>query len=360
MRSNPYSPWLLGALVAVATSLTACASGSEVVRVFDGQATAGPYISDEAYGAYARGALLEASGEYTDAATAYERALDASPGSAAIWVRLAAVRCRLGASVESELTEAYRLDPEYAPLWREWAQCSLGRGQAARARTLAERALAFDPDDEQTTLVLARIEERLGNAERAGELLVAQGVRSSGYAGIWRAALELAERRKDATLARLARAGLGRAGLRDPTRATHAVRSRALLAAIDRALLSNELDLARQLAPRAQLSAGALAVRAAAVGAARAAHNQADFVLDADPDNADAWIAGLVAADLLDDEARFETCLARWSASMSTPSPEAARLYRDLLDRRVGSAAARAWSTALLELGTSQATASPQ
>ena len=100
MRSSPYWPWLLGGLVVVAASVTACASGSEVVRVFDGHATVGPYISDEAYAAYARGALLEASGEYQGAAAAYQRALDASPESAAIWVRLAAVRCRLAATVE--------------------------------------------------------------------------------------------------------------------------------------------------------------------------------------------------------------------------------------------------------------------
>jgi tetratricopeptide (TPR) repeat protein len=346
MHSSRHRPSFLGGLVLIAASATACASGTDVVRIFDGQPTVGPYISDQAYAAYARGALLEASGEYQGAATAYERALDASPESAAIWVRLAAVRCRLGEPVESVISEAYKLDPEYAPLWREWAQCSLGRGQATRALTLAERALALDPDDEQTTLIMARIEEQLGNAERSGALLVAQGLRNPGSGAAWRAALELAERKKDATLARLARSGLGRAGLPDPTRAAKGARSRALLAAIDRALLSDELDLARQLASRARLSAGTLAVRAAAVGAVRAAYNQADFVLDADPSNADAWIAGLVAADLLDDEARFADGLARWSPAMGTPSPEAARLYRDLLARRVGSAAAQLWSAA--------------
>jgi tetratricopeptide (TPR) repeat protein len=327
-----------------------------VVRVFDGQATAGPYISDQAYAAYARGALLEASGEYQNAATAYEQALADLPESAAIWVRLAAVRCRLGASAERELAEARQLDPEYAPLWREWAQCRLGRGQTAQARVLAERALALDPDDEQTTLILASVEDRLGNAQRAGELLVAQGLRSPGSGAVWRAALELAERTKDATLTRLARAGLGRAGLPDPTLGARSARSRALLATIDRALLSGELDLARQLAPRARLSAGALAVRAAAAGAARAALDQADFVLDSDPANADAWTAGLVAADLLDDEPSFEKGLARWSPAMGTPSPEAARLYGDLLERRVGAPAARAWSTARPE----PTTASPE
>ncbi|MBN1607724.1 MAG: tetratricopeptide repeat protein [Polyangiaceae bacterium] len=348
-----YWSWLLGGLVAA--SATACAS-TQVVRVFDGQATAGPYVSDETYAAYVRGALLEASGEYQSAAAAYERALVDSPESAAIWVRLAAVRCRLGATAQAELSQAYQLDPEYAPLWREWAQCSLGRGQAARARTLAERGLALDPDDDQTTLLMARIEEQLGHTERSGELLVAQGMRSSGSGAVWRAALKLAQRGKDATLARIARAGLRHAGLPDPTRATQGARRLALLAVIDRALLADDLDLARQLAPRARLSAGALAVRAAVVGAARAAHNQAGFVLDADPINADAWIAGLVAADLLDDEARFESSLARWSPAMGTPSPEAARLYHDLLGRRVGSAAAHAWSAAL----PSHATPAPE
>lgn len=321
----------------------ACARGPDVVRVFDGEARVGPYITHETYAAYARGALLEASGEYQQAEVSYEKALADSPESAAIWVRLAAVRCRLGGAIEPGLAQARRLNPDYAPIWREWALCTLERGQASEARALAERALALDPDDESTTLLLARIEEQLGNEERSAELLLAHGIRGPGSGAVWRAALDLAERTKDPTLAALARAGLDRAGLPDPTYATQRARSRALLDAIDRALLADELDLARQLAPRARLSADALAVRAAVIGAARAALNQADFVLEADATNTDAWIAGLVAADLLDDEACFEDRLTRWSPPNTAPRPEAARLLGALLERRMGPEAARAW-----------------
>jgi tetratricopeptide (TPR) repeat protein len=339
---RPISAGRFGAVLVAIAGSTACAGGPQVVRVFDGQAIAGPYIGEEAYGAYARGAVLEASGDDRNAAVAYERALDSSPESAPIWVRLGAVKCRLGTSAQPAFVEARRLDPEYAPLWREWARCSFEHGLVEPARPLAERALALDPDDEQTTLLLAAIERKLGRRDRATALLVAQGVRDSGSGAVWRAVLTSAQRTKDPSLAALARAGLDRARLPDPS----TTRAASLGAAIDRALLADELDLARQLAPRARLSGSALAIRAVLVGAPRAALNQSDFVLDADPGNTDAWIAGLVAADLLGDDARFEDKLAQGLAMTTRPSGPAARLYAELLERRLGADAARAWRQA--------------
>jgi sugar/nucleoside kinase (ribokinase family) len=50
-------------------------------------------------------------------------------------------------------------------------------------------------------------------------------------------------------------------------------------------------------------------------------------VLTADPDDGDAWVAALVAADLQRDAAAFERAL----------------LFAQVLERRLGDAAAAAW-----------------
>ena len=86
----------------------------------------------------------------------------------------------------------------------------------------------------------------------------------------------------------------------------------------------------------------AISVRSAAFaelhsGRAERAHKQAQLELDADPSNADAWIAALVACDALRDPQCFESALTSLRTPSLAPSPEALGYLRDLLARRTGS-----------------------
>jgi len=65
--------------------------------------------------------------------------------------------------------------------------------------------------------------------------------------------------------------------------------------------------------------------------------------LRADPQDADARIAALVAADLAGDEATFADASTPPVAPMDAPSAEGAELLEALLARRVGRGAARAF-----------------
>jgi hypothetical protein len=124
-------------------------------------------------------------------------------------------------------------------------------------------------------------------------------------------------------------------------------KARTTLADVDAALARGAFDDARRLALAARLSSGALAVRAAATGAAAFAKDQAELVLAADPQNGDARVAAAVAADLLrDDQALLRTMV---DATRPGPplSPLAGLLMAELLDRRVGPDAKRAWMDAL-------------
>ena len=116
--------------------------------------------------------------------------------------------------------------------------------------------------------------------------------------------------------------------------------------AIDRALLDGDLDRARELALRARMHASALAVRAAALGALQPALEQSALVLAADPSSSDARVAALVAADLATDAARFDRALEQLDDDPLEPGPLATWLLADLLRRRVGPDAAKAWLAA--------------
>jgi hypothetical protein len=66
-------------------------------------------------------------------------------------------------------------------------------------------------------------------------------------------------------------------------------------------------------------------------------------VLTADPDDGDAWVAALVAADLQRDAAAFERALLALGRHPVAPGALGARLFAQVLERRLGDAAAAAW-----------------
>jgi hypothetical protein len=70
------------------------------------------------------------------------------------------------------------------------------------------------------------------------------------------------------------------------------------------------------------------------------------LVLGADPDDADAWLSSLMAADLRGDRSEFARLLRECPASPSALSPHAAHLHAELLERLIGPEARAAWLAA--------------
>ncbi len=328
--------------------LAGCIFGpAPVTRVVGGHESIGRYISPEAYASFAEGAYLEAQGQPGQAARAYRQALAEDPDSAAIWTRLGALACaRSAADAHNAFARARSIDASYAPLWREQGRCDLSHQSLDAALVEAKKAFELDPDDEQTTLLLAELFKRRGQQDVALMWLDALVARAPTSLAGWRALLatahdagnreqELAAARTLIELAPAQAAGLER---RYPELAPRA--------SVDRALLSGDIDAARRGALAARLTVGDLAVRAAELGLASTATQLADEVLSADPGDANAWVARLVAADLSGDQAGFDSALTKLGKSPATPRPAAARLLGALLQRRSGKAAAESWLAA--------------
>jgi NADH dehydrogenase/NADH:ubiquinone oxidoreductase subunit G len=116
------------------------------------------------------------------------------------------------------------------------------------------------------------------------------------------------------------------------------------LAEVDAAIERGDLAAARSSARHAHLPAAELAVRAAALGHADLARAQAALVLGADPASSSARVALAVAADLAGDAELFATALDDAQAGVpAQPSPLARLLFAELLHRRAGRDAARAF-----------------
>jgi len=315
-------------------SVTGCGlTGTSVTRVYSGRTHQGPYLSPEAYAHYAQGVAHEQGGKLGDALREYRAVLTEGDSSPDVWTRIGAVECRSGRDSRASFAQAEALDAEFAPLWRERAVCALSRGDARGALPLAERAVALDPDDEAASLSVVRALEKLGRHDEARRWLWALWVRdptSTATGNARRAAGSPPERAlpPDALGAR-------RPGDRRPA-----------LADVDRALAAGELERAKQLARGAGLSSGGFALRAVAFGWSALATREAARALDGDPNDADALIAAACAANLSGDHAAFDHTLRSLGTAPLTPSPLGVRLFRELLARRAGSAAADAWRNA--------------
>ncbi|MEZ4308404.1 MAG: hypothetical protein R3F14_10210 [Polyangiaceae bacterium] len=350
-----------------------------MIRVVDGREIEGRFVSPRAYALYARGAEAEARGELEGARLEYLAAASDDGGSAEIWTRIGAVTCALGRADESR--EAFgcaaERAPDYQPLYRERAVCALSQARvapevASAAFEDAKRALALDPDDEDSALLYARAAEAAGHPGSAELLLRELVVRSPGRVAGWAALRDLARRRGD--LAAVARAeislralspastpwlapgagdGAG-AGARPassggaaPAVASGGVASGGVapgaLAEIDAALARDALSAARKAATRARLPPAELAVRAAALGRAAVAKEQATLVFNADPGSASAAIALAVACDLLHDDAGLSRALSDTSSRTTPPSALARLLFAELIARRTSADAAATW-----------------
>jgi tetratricopeptide (TPR) repeat protein len=337
------APGPLAAIAAIA-AITGCAE-PEVVRVVDGRPEAGRYISDYAYGFFVRGAYAEAQGDLENAERAYQAAAVQDPNSAEIWTRLGALRCRAAPPSAAPPPDALRdfasaeeADASFAPLHRERARCLVEHGQGPGALAALTRAVALDPSDLETFLLQALALERAGDPDAALRTLRGLTVSHPRATAPWLALRDLGKRRGDAPLVREAARRARELGA-TPAQAAE----EPAVEAVDAALRAGDLAAARHLAKKARLGEAELAVRAAALGRAALAREQAELVLGGDPTETSARIALAAAAGLSGDEAALARALGSIPQRHTAPSPLARLLFAELLARRVGADAARAW-----------------
>jgi tetratricopeptide (TPR) repeat protein len=345
VRVNLPVAWLCALLVA-APAFAGC-GGTTVIRVVDGQPIAGRYISEYAYLLYAIAADAEARGDVSMALAVYEKAENADPDSPEIWTRIGALRCKLTGTLR-EAGEAFRnaqaLDPDYEPLFREWATCAAALKDLTVALEFASRAVDLDPERDDTVILHASILEKLGRRDEATRELDGLVAWHPVSREAWEARYTFATRQGDRAVQAHAAARLRALAPNLADRLEKDIPSLAPLAEVDLALKEGDLARARRKAKQARLPPAELAVRAAALGRLGPAREQAELLVDADPESSSARIALAVVADLAGDEAALLRALAPPPAGPLTPPSLIARLlFAELLERRAGKDAFRAW-----------------
>jgi tetratricopeptide (TPR) repeat protein len=325
-----------------AFALSGCFGQNSVTRVVDGQAREGRAIDESAYAAYLRAALEQQAGKREQALEELDRALDSDALSPEILTRIGELRCgttQASGAVSAKATRAalgafsraLGLDGSYAPAWLGRARCLERSGRRAEALVAAERAAYFDPLRVESTTTVARLLFAAGRDDEAWAWLDALVLLEPSSIDAERARLAAAERqrsafRRDRSRQRLA--ALGR-----PVAAAER-------AALERALARGDLASARAHALALGISGAELALLACE-SAPELAFEQALFVLRADPSEASAWVAALVAADRLADEQRFAEALDELDAEPLPASRGALELLGELIARRAGPDAAR-------------------
>jgi tetratricopeptide (TPR) repeat protein len=337
----------------LSAALLGCSVSGGVTRIADGSREDGRYIDSSAYTAYARGALLEASGDSAGALSAYEAALDADPGSADVLTRIGALHCRVDprhpARADAAFDAALEKDSGFAPAYAARARCLERRGQLEAALEQARLAVTFDPETIELSELVARLLFTLRRKAEAWvwlDALVSLHPSSPQAWQVFRSFAELAADTVRLRRARLAERSLGVLPL---------AQTEAAGDTIDVLLRARDLDGARRAAVMRRWKSSTLALRAAEVGAHAVAVEQARHVLQADPSDSDAWVALLVSADQLHDVPLFAQALEALDTEPTTPSARAAELLAALLARRVGEEAARAFRDAYVRGGENAA-----
>jgi len=281
-----------------------------VARTVDGVTTEGRFIEPEAYALYAVAALREARGQWREALTLYEQALELDSRGPELRTRIGAVACKLrrDSLANKAFASAERADPEYGPLWYELAQCRRIRGDLEAAQQAALRAVSLDPERFETSLLAADLADKRGDPSLAWRLRDALATHAPDVPFVQRNILAAARKAGDAARAARAQAAIDGFG---------AERSRA--PALD---LESALDA---------LKAGDLS----------AARERADKLLGADPSNGSALVVALAVADLEQDHPRFARLLAEAEEPGLPVSPELLDTLSRIVARRVSAQAAQ-------------------
>jgi tetratricopeptide (TPR) repeat protein len=312
----------------------------------------GRFITDDAYAAYLRGALLEAQGKRQAALSAYIEGARQDPDSPELLTRIGVLRCVGEGAGEAKnapgaaFDRAASVDPAYEEAWTERARCHLKRGELEDAEQAARVAVSLDPDRIEPAVLLSLVLERRNHIDEAARWLDGLVIRDPASIEAAEAMLAFASRTNDVARKASAERALASLGARAGRRSS-ADKVGTSLADVDSALSRGAFDEARRLALAARLSSGALGLRAAAIGAATFAKEQAELVLAADPADVDARVAAAVAADLLRDDEALARTLVDASSARGALSPLAGVLMAELLDRRIGASAKKAWLDAL-------------
>ncbi len=260
----------------------------------------GRFIAPEAYAAYTLGIEHETRGDYTKAVNAYAEARAADPESPEIWARIGASQC-FGSSAERGPAAALRafdngiqLDSDYYGNYFERARCEERARAFDTALEDAHEAVLRRPADEPANLLVVRLLQTLGRFAEA------------------RAWLEAFQSFHETSPAMRRILDAARAPARPAARAE--VKQEQAHSAALSLLSAGKLTDARKIA-RTELAA--------------------------DPSNADAWVATLVACDALRDNVCFDAALDDLRLPALTPSDAGLSLLSDLLARRVGAKLAR-------------------
>ncbi|MEY4549652.1 MAG: hypothetical protein RL685_5847 [Pseudomonadota bacterium] len=334
----------------------ACSSLRTTERVFDGQTIEGHYIASDAYAAYVEGAYREARGEWAQAEVAYRRALRSDGQSPQIWTRLGALACRDSLPRALEHFERALALEQFAPAWSEQARCLAARQRPKDALEAALQAVPLDPRGASSNLLVVRLYREASRLDVARAwlfswLLLEPELETYGDE-LRRESGLLADRE----LTALTSAALDR----------HAARGHAPLPALPGAasatpvellsvLRAGDLDRARELASSARISPLKLATLAIESGRADLALAQAELLVQANPHDSAALVAGLLAAALQQDERRFRELLRQTKAD-ALPPRELALLLAKLLQGRIGNEAAESWRSAYLRALATRAT----
>jgi Tfp pilus assembly protein PilF len=303
----------LAVCIALATSGAAGCNVLEppVIRSVDGVVTEGRFIDPDAYALYAVAALREARGQWSEALTMYQRALDVDGRGPEVKTRIGAVACKLhqDALADRAFQGASRAAADYGPLWYELAVCRKIRADLAGAESAALEAVRLDPERYEASLLAADLAELRGDRARAWQMRDALATHAPASAAVQRSLLATANKNGDQARILRARTALTALSSRGADQAP-------------------ENGIARALAA---LEHGDLA----------AAKREAEQLLGADPSSGDALVLALTAADLAQDHAAFNALLEAATEPGSPASPEVLTTLGALLRRRVSAQAAQ-------------------
>lgn len=236
--------------LSIALLSLACGKGPTIERRRHGIVEASRVVEPAAYAWYGRAIRYARLGDTENARRAFKRVLDLDRRSGAAWAGLAKTHCAASRERARALfREGLESAAEKAPVHLGLAQCSLSWAEPEVAVQSARKALLLDPWSPEATKLLVAGLKAIGEPEEAS---------------------------------RVSRAGelfLGEAPPREESTED----------AVALALALENLGLARRLAP-GHLTSGELAALAYYLGKDELAKKQADFVLSADPNNADAWL----------------------------------------------------------------------
>jgi hypothetical protein len=350
-------PWSALGLLALLGSL-ACGAVRSTERVFNGRTEQGRYIDAEAYAAYTEGVYREAHGDWAGAELAYRQALTRDGQSPQILTRLGALACRKSLSrALRHFERASALEP-YAPAWLERARCLSSQQKAGPALQAALRSVDLDPESAESNLLVARLYRESGQPVRARAWLFAWLLLEPELGDRIAELRRESELLADAELSALVRAELERrversALVQNDSRVGPVGNSAA--SALISAIRKGELNRARELATETHVPPLQLALIATANAKPDLGLAQAELLLEANPRDSAALVAGLLAAAQLGDEPSFRRLLRRAEGD-AVPPLELARSLTELLRARLGDEAADSWRQAYLRAIAARAT----